>query len=124
MRVVAGAFSEDARRRHPGRLAVFEREPEVLGEARLARAEEARDPDADALVRLVRRLRVALEDRREVRADRVGDDVLGELVAEDLLVGLVDLDDLFDVAVDVAREEVLIVWFRSSYALRQKILGR
>ena len=58
--------------------------------------------------------RVALEDRAEVRADRVGGDVLGELVADELLVGLVDLDDLFDVPLDVAGEEVFDDGWRSS----------
>ena len=63
----------------PGRGSpVLQRQPEELGEARLAGAEEAGDPDADALVRLVRRLAVALEDRAEVVADRVGRDVFGE----------------------------------------------
>ena len=85
---------------------VLEREPEELGEARLAGSEEAGDPDADALVRLVRRLRVALEDRAEVGADRVGGDVFVDLLADELLVGLVDLDDLFDVPLDVGCEEV------------------
>ena len=40
-----------------------------------------------------------------VRPDRVRDDVLVDLVAEDLLVGLVDLDDLFDATVNVVGEE-------------------
>ena len=43
----------------------------------------------------------------------VGDDVLVELVADDLLVGLVDLDDLLDPPVDVAGEEVSDLWLRS-----------
>ena len=77
---------------------------EVLGEARLTGAEEAGDPDRDAFVRLLGRLPVALQDLGEVAADGVGDDVLGEFVADDLLVGLVDLDDLLDAAGDVVGE--------------------
>ena len=42
-----------------------------------------------------------------VRPDRVGDDVLVDLVADDLFVGLVDLDDLLDTPMDVVREERL-----------------
>ena len=84
---------------------VLDREPEQLGEARFAGAEEARDPDADPLMRLVRGLAVALEDREIVLLDRVGHDVFVDLVAEDLLLDLVDLDDLFDSAADIAREE-------------------
>ena len=41
--------------------------------------------------------------------DRVGGDILADLVAEDLLLDLVDLDDFFDPAPDVAREEDPIV---------------
>ena len=82
-------------------------EAEHLREARLTGAEEARDPDGDALVRLVRRLAVRVEDAGVVRADRVRDDVLVDLVADDLLVGLVDLDDFFDATVDVVGEEGL-----------------
>jgi hypothetical protein len=87
--------------------AVRDREAEHLGEARLAGAEEARDPDRDALVRLVRGLAIRVEDAGVVRADRVRDDVLVDFVANDLFVGLVDLDDFFDATVDVVGEERL-----------------
>ena len=59
-----------------------------------------------------------------VRADRVGDDVLVDLVAEDLLVGLVDLDDLFDATMDVVGEEVLIGVRGHRRHPPQKIFGR
>jgi hypothetical protein len=82
-----------------------EREAEHLGEARLARAEEAGDPDGDALVRLVGRLPVARRMLECSGADGVRDDVLADLLADDGFVGLVDLDDLFDATVDVVGEE-------------------
>jgi hypothetical protein len=59
-----------------------------------------------------------------VRADRVGDDVLVDLVAEDLLVGLVDLDDLLDATVDVVGEERRWAWASSCRWPPQKIFGR
>jgi hypothetical protein len=63
-------------------------------------------PDANALVWFVRRLRVALEDGAEMRADGVGGDVFGELLANQLLIRLVNFDDLFDAPLDIGREEV------------------
>lgn len=47
-----------------------------------------------------------LQNSAKVGSDRVGRDVLCELFAEDRLVVLIDLDDLFDVALDVTREQV------------------
>src|SRR5262249_9401158 len=85
---------------------ILERETEVLGKARLTGSEEARYPDTDALVRLVRRFRVALEDRAVVRANGIGCDVLGELLTDELLIGLVALDDFLDVPLYVGCEEV------------------
>ena len=67
---------------------------------------------------------VLLEDVRVVRLDGIGDDVLGDLVADDLLVGLVDLDDLFDRADRCPGEEVLDAWCWPCRSPRQKILGR
>ena len=52
-----------SRATRPGSWRFSTIETQDLREARLAGAEEARDPDADPLVRLVRRLPVALEDR-------------------------------------------------------------
>jgi hypothetical protein len=47
---------------------------------------EPKKPDTQmaTLVRLVRRLAVSVEDARVVLGDRVGDDVLVDLVADDL----------------------------------------
>src|SRR4051794_3255457 len=39
-------------------------------------------------------------------SDRISGDVLLELVSDDLFVRLIDLDDLFDLTRDVAREKV------------------
>ena len=105
--VVAEPLREEVGGAVAGDRAVLEREARGTWRSSTSPSRRTGDPDADPLVRLVRRLRVALEDRAEVRADRVGGDVLGELVADDLLVGLIDLDDLFDVALDVACEEAL-----------------
>ena len=78
--------------------AVLEGVAEVLGERTLARAEEARDPDADALVRLGRGLGDRLQQLGVLVPDAVGGDVLGDLGVDRLLVGLIDLDDLLDLA--------------------------
>jgi hypothetical protein len=63
-----------------------------------------------------------LEDRCSA-PDRVRDDVLVDLVADDLLVGLVDLDDLLDATVDVVGEQRLD-GVGSSCGVPQKIFGR
>ena len=80
---------------------VLESIAEVLGERAFARAEEARDPDADALVRVGRGLGDGLEQMGVLVADAVGGDVLGDLGIDRLLVGLIDLDDLFDLAAEI-----------------------
>ena len=86
--------------------AVLEGVAEVLGERAFARAEEAGDPDADALVRLGRGLGDGLEQGVVLVPDAVGGDVLGDLGVDRLLVGLVDLDDLLDLPRQVAGEQV------------------
>ena len=96
---IRGAIAQDA--------AVLEGQPQVFRETRLAGAEEAGDPDTNALVRFVGRLAVLLEDVDEVFTERVSDHVFGKLLPEDLLAGLIDLDDLLDATVDVAGEELL-----------------
>ena len=105
-------------------LTVFEGQAEELGEARLAGTEEARNPDADAVVRLVRGFQVAVEDGRIEFADRLGGDILVDLLADDLLVCRIDLNDLLDAATDVAREKVLDERQGHGCFLPQKILGR
>jgi hypothetical protein len=59
-----------------------------------------------------------------VRPNRIGHDVLVDLVAKDLLVGLVDLDYLFDPAVNVVSEERFDGLCAHGRRPRQKIFGR
>ena len=62
---------------------------------------------ANTLVRLVRRLLVRVENAYVVRANRVRYHILINFVSEDLLIGLVNFDDLFDPALNVAGEKSL-----------------
>lgn len=101
---IAGTLGEDPRRTFTDDRAVLEGETEVLRKARLTGTEEARYPDSDAFVGLLGRFPVALQDLCQVTTDGVGDHILGELVMDDLLVGLVNLDHLLDVAGDVVGE--------------------
>ena len=59
----------------------------------------------DAFVRLVRRLSIRVENIGVVRPNGVGHDVLVDLVAQDIVVGLIDLDDLLDATMDVVGKE-------------------
>jgi hypothetical protein len=59
----------------------------------------------DAFVRLLRRLLIALEHLHEMPLDGVGDDVLVDFGGDYGLGGLVDLDDLFDLPVDVVGKQ-------------------
>ena len=77
-------------------LRVLQSIAEVLGERTFARAEEARDPDAYALVRLSRCFGDSFEQHGILVPDAVRRYVLAHLRVDRLLVGLVDLDDLFD----------------------------
>ena len=83
-------------------VAVLQGIAEVLGERAFARAEEAGDPDADAFVRVGRGLGDGLEQMGVLVPDAVGGDVLGDLGVDRLLVGLIDLDDLLDLAAEVS----------------------
>ena len=80
---------------------------EHLEEVRLARAEEARDPDADLVGGNVEGGVVGVEERGEVAGELVCDHVLGKLLAHGLLVGLGHLHDAVDVAVNVALKHLL-----------------
>jgi hypothetical protein len=60
-----------------------------------------------------------------VGSDGIRDDVLVDLVADDLFVSLIDLDDFFDPTVDVVREEGLDLHVgRHPRIPGQKIFGR
>src|SRR5690606_916234 len=67
--LVSGAVGESLGGRLARDRAIRDGEAEHLGEARLTGAKEARDPDGDAVGRLVRCLAVRLEDAGVVRAD-------------------------------------------------------
>ena len=87
---------------YPSTCTLVEGEPEVLGERALARAVEPRHPDADLVLaaRLHRRLH-AVEQLPELLLDALGDDVLGDLGLQALLLRRAVGDDLLDRAVDV-----------------------
>jgi hypothetical protein len=80
---------------------VLEGIAEVLRERAFPRAEEPGHPDADPFVRLGRGLGDGLEELGVLVLDAAGGDVLGDLVVDRLLVGLIDLYDLLDLAVQV-----------------------
>jgi hypothetical protein len=122
--VVASPLSEAVTGRLPVDDPVLNGQTEHLREAGLAGPEEARHPDGDAFVWLVRRLPVRVEDACVVTANGIGDDVLVDLVENALFVGLIDLDDLLDAPTDVVSEEGpdgLSCHWKDPY---QKIFGR
>ena len=84
---------------------VLQCEPEHLREARLTRPEKSRYPHTDLLVGDLDSFPVLFQDFLELPPHPVGDDVLRDLLIDDRLVGLFDLDDLFNRAGDVPGEE-------------------
>ena len=86
--------------------AVLQCVAEVLGERAFARPEEARHPDADAFVRIGWGLGDGLEELVVLFTDAVGGDVLGDFGMDRLLVGLIDLDDLLDLAAEVTCQQI------------------
>ena len=56
-------------------------------------------------MRLVRRLTKCIEDICIVGPNRVGHDVFIDLVAQDVIAGLIDLNDFLDATMDVIGEE-------------------
>jgi hypothetical protein len=89
-------LDKESRCRVVQHLAVGDDVAQVLGEGRLAGAEEARDPDAHAFGRVARRVGDGLQDLLILALDPVGRDVFGDLVVDGSLVVLVELDDLLD----------------------------
>ena len=79
---------------------------EHLGPARLAGPEEAGHPHRAGLAGVVDRLLVGVEHRLQLFEDVVGGHVLVHLVGDGLLVGEVDLHDLFNHAVHVPAEQI------------------
>ena len=77
---------------------------EHLEEVGLARAEEARDPDADLVRGLPERSLVGAVEALEVTRKLVRDHVLGELLLKDVLVRDIHFDDTVNIAIDVALE--------------------
>ena len=74
-------------------------------ETRLSGTEESRHPHRDSFMRLIGSFAIEIEDACVMGAYRVGNDILVDFVPEYLLVGLIDLDDLFNVAVNLVREK-------------------
>ena len=82
-------------------LGVLQRIAQVLGERTFPGAEETRDPDAYGFVRLGGSLGDRLEQQRILILDTGRRYVLTHLRIDGLLVGLVDLDDLFDPLIQI-----------------------
>ena len=91
-----------------------------FGKAGLTRAEKPGGPHPDGLVGLIEGFVVFLEDFGEVAPDRCGRDVFLDLLLDHPLVGLVDLDDLLDVAADIVCKE--LAYFHADW-LPKKSLG-
>ncbi len=87
-------------------IPVFEQVPQHLGEARLARTEEAADPDVGLLARHRQTLAVGLEHPGQRVDDVLCGDVLVDLIRDDLFVGELDLDDLLDRSVDRPAKDI------------------
>ena len=77
---------------------------EHLEEVGLARAEEARDPDADLVRGLSERSLVGTIETLEMTRKLVRDHVLGELLLKDVLIRDVHLDDAVNIAIDITFE--------------------
>ena len=105
--MISSPLSENLARTLTEDGTILERQPQVLREARLTGAKEARYPDRDPFVRLVGRLRIVVEDLHHLVLDGIRHDVLAKLFTNDLFVGLVDLDHLLDASGDVVCEKVL-----------------
>ena len=75
-------------------------------------------------MRLVGRLPVRVKNIGVVRPNSVGDDVLVDLVTQDIVIGLIDLDDLLDATMDVVGKEAFDQWRCHGCSSRQKIFGR
>jgi hypothetical protein len=96
---------EEIRRPLAEHLFVGEDVAEVLGEGRLTGAEETRDPDPYPLGRLDAG---GVDRQKEITVlvlDPVGGDVLGDLVVDGVRLGLVELDDLFDLPIEVPPQQ-------------------
>ena len=55
-------------------------------------------------MRLVWSLAICIENIGIVRPDRVGHDILIDFIAQDIIGGLIDLNDFLNPAVDVVRK--------------------
>jgi hypothetical protein len=100
-------------------LAVFQCVAEVLGKRAFARPEEARHPDTHAFVRIAGSLSDGFEQIVVLFTDTIGGDVFRDFSMNGLLVRLIDLDDLFDLAAEIACQQIA----RRRYCLRRSCNG-
>ncbi len=104
-------------------LPVLQQVGEDLQEVRLARAEEAGDPDTDEaedtrVAGVVERVEEGAEEAAEVDVQLLGDDILVQLLPDRRGIVLVGLDDAVDGAVDRFGEEVFDEHFEEAGKLR------
>ena len=90
-----------------GRQIAVQQIGEDFEKVRFTTAEETRNPDADIRRGLGKCPSIRLQEGAEMLAQLVRDDVLVHLLADDLIVLLVDFDDTVDGTVDILGEHLL-----------------
>jgi hypothetical protein len=85
----------------PAYLSVFQGVAKILGKRTFPRAEKARNPDANALVRLCWGFGNRFEKLGVLIANAICGNIFCNFLIHRLLVGLIDLDDLLDLAIEI-----------------------
>ena len=122
--VIAGTLCEALAGWNPCHRPVLDRKAEHLRETGLTGSEESRHPDGNTFVWFIGRLPVRVKNMGVVRPNSVSHDVLVDLVTQDIVIGLIDLDDLLDPTMDVVGKEAFDQWRCHGSSSRQKIFGR
>jgi len=85
----------------PAYLFILQSVTKILGKRTFPRAEKARNPHANALVWLCRGFGNCFEQLGVLIANTVCGNVFRNFLVHGLLVGLINLDDLLDLAIEI-----------------------